>query len=482
MANSNRQSKDERGKVIECLVRQLIVSKYRSKIDAATEDGLLVLVKDALANYFNIDEFFSALIVSMKTNFDEQIFSSPILSQEDASKFVKSACYGEESVSFTSDHALLINIFIDVIDILNSVGVGRDAGEGRASGVSIIHRIWLGKIPSEEKILIAMATNVTLCESWKNKSKFESYFWVENSRLKIFFESVLPRRVKVVLIDDLIDGFLKKHPNLKWLQARVKAFILQRRYAFATDILRLMTLYMYGGLYLDFEFRSLRLNDVGKGCGFSFFHDDIYHLPVNFSPSLIGVPGQDDKPAELFHSRETVFSSFSDSAKKVTENKFRDNIHALSFQRVENSAIYIGAPYSEHALSMLKMLEDITVSDIRLIAGRAANAKKIDSVLMPIFHSAFDRNPINFGCFRSNLMLFDGVKCYRWNSSGEVESVLSFTFKLDSRFTFGTECTARDSLFFERSNFVGFYISSMRLVKSINLSWFKRELYRSSEV
>ncbi|PVZ72051.1 glycosyltransferase [Pelagibaculum spongiae] len=143
---------------------------------------------------------------------------------------------------------LLFRVMAQIADVFGCYQAGVRSGH---SGESHIHRIWLGADPGEDNITQMLAANCKVWQRWKNKKPGgRQYIWTDNKRLlqggyKLF--SCQARDYSELLFLSSDDPRYLKNMSIFCLN-----LISAKRYAHATNILRLLCLLRYGGLYLDF--------------------------------------------------------------------------------------------------------------------------------------------------------------------------------------------------------------------------------------
>ncbi|PVZ70556.1 glycosyltransferase [Pelagibaculum spongiae] len=146
-------------------------------------------------------------------------------------------------VIFSRITRLIINVLFPIESI------------SRKPGVKVIHRIWVGKTPSQDILTSIAAANLKIQAFWPNSGSAKCYLWTDchallnNSRNTYNFEV---RHINELLN---ISSLQKNDPRLfETTRSLVNLFIGRSFFAHAVDLLRLLALYKYGGLYLDFGF------------------------------------------------------------------------------------------------------------------------------------------------------------------------------------------------------------------------------------
>ncbi|PVZ71727.1 hypothetical protein [Pelagibaculum spongiae] len=218
-------------------------------------------------------------------------------------------------------------------------------------GVAIIHRVWLGSSPDEECLIRVANTNRNLERHWRVKGRVAHILWTnaptllaqKHSKLYGVFE-IKDINELMVLADKVCD-----------LNTRVRSYILWKQYSYACDILRILALYFYGGLYLDFTWVSDFI-----GTGFDATKNDV------FSPKK----STDKIYKELSSERIIPFHFQHD---KVTNDHLlthelisRDKrssafMHVNHF--VDNNILYSGAQESPFIREILENMVDTYEND-----------------------------------------------------------------------------------------------------------------------
>ena len=115
-------------------------------------------------------------------------------------------------------------------------------------GIKIVHRVWLGRNLSHDEIKKILSCNIHLQNIWvltgvnsKKRAKLKFIIWTNNKHL-LASNSLYPnleiRNYRELLEID------------KRFSQYVESFIYHKEFAFASDILRFIAIYNYGGLFL----------------------------------------------------------------------------------------------------------------------------------------------------------------------------------------------------------------------------------------
>ncbi|QSH41963.1 hypothetical protein P0136_05310 [Lentisphaerota bacterium ZTH] len=156
-------------------------------------------------------------------------------------------CRGE-SANMATQHLDNINLsgkFYKIIrDTFNKIR-GIKGYEYLNAGSPFIHRIWLGKFPGIEAIEKICLCDAHLDKIWKHPRtsgsiKKISFLWTNNQKLLNF------GKFRNLIIKDyrLLTGSSPEFSQY------VDSFLIHREYAFASDILRFLALYEFGGCFL----------------------------------------------------------------------------------------------------------------------------------------------------------------------------------------------------------------------------------------
>ncbi|WP_158527380.1 hypothetical protein [Pelagibaculum spongiae] len=125
-----------------------------------------------------------------------------------------------------------------------------------AAGVAIIHRIWLGKFPDEQQLLLVAMANRRIAAQWKNKKSVTHYLWTNNPGLLALSDKKLHGVFQIMDIRVL----LEQADLVCDVGHRAMSFLAWRQYAYCSDMLRVLLMYFYGGLYLDFSWVNSETN------------------------------------------------------------------------------------------------------------------------------------------------------------------------------------------------------------------------------
>ncbi|WP_158527292.1 TcdA/TcdB catalytic glycosyltransferase domain-containing protein [Pelagibaculum spongiae] len=234
--------------------------------------NLGVLEKEPFASFFNqqsfnyrwIDYVFAVFLFDITLNWKQskpdfyfkrgyQRFNAPEIIKKkiidffdvlDVSEDKKQSIRGQ----FVRESSVLRNL------LFHGAAENRSVSANAESGIKYIHRIWLGKTPSEEIIRSICASNIEISNRWVGVSATVSILWTNNLTLLnggLKTPGVIVKNYRELFINEASEiGDLSK------IYFYCDSLIYKNQLAFATDILRLLALKKYGGLYLDFEFIS----------------------------------------------------------------------------------------------------------------------------------------------------------------------------------------------------------------------------------
>ena len=133
-----------------------------------------------------------------------------------------------------------------LIEALRRLIAIKGSPEVDKSGIAITHRVWVGSALTDELIANIKSANLKLKRQWadiktKRPVKLKHYIWTNRSELLNGYITVDDCEFKD--IETLFDYFDPLH-------SFYQAFIHNKEYAFASDIIRYQACYKYGGLFL----------------------------------------------------------------------------------------------------------------------------------------------------------------------------------------------------------------------------------------
>lgn len=112
----------------------------------------------------------------------------------------------------------------------------------------IIHRVWLGSVPSEQQIANFLATRVHL------EGSAELWLWVSHSIESKFapntFDNIIVKNINTLWATPSPGKFSVAHLYSAFVR---ECYGSLYNYPAASDIARLFILYSYGGIYLDMD-------------------------------------------------------------------------------------------------------------------------------------------------------------------------------------------------------------------------------------
>ena len=131
------------------------------------------------------------------------------------------------------------------------------------SGETVIHRIWLGKTPSEENLKKVALGNLAVEKQWidyktERPVKAKKMLWTNNKAMlnnKEYYHSLCGSEIM-----DISSLFSLRSEYYQY----VHNFLARDEFALASDILRFMILEQYGGLYLGFRWTDARTHTKKK--------------------------------------------------------------------------------------------------------------------------------------------------------------------------------------------------------------------------
>ena len=218
------------------------------------------------------------------------------------------------------------------------------AGVEDLSGVTTIHRIWLGKMPSEERLLAVASGNKTIMKHWYKDqhtpaTNFEQIIWTNNKNLLAMNGSSAVYGITVRPITEL---FTAKDSMFKFIES----FIQRDEFALAADLLRFIILKYYGGLFVGMPWRT----SVKKINSNEIFCPKLNTVRAFFIPEMIH--------DQLFFGGpfEGVASGYFDLFEKMLKNK-TDFYKLIGI--VDSDLLYVGCPHHpfiEHCLNITEEL------------------------------------------------------------------------------------------------------------------------------
>ncbi|PVZ72223.1 glycosyltransferase [Pelagibaculum spongiae] len=211
-----------------------------------------------------------------------------------------------------------------------------EASIKHTSGVAIIHRIWLGKEVSLNRITEVLMSDLAISKIWRSFETNETIsrdvkfvIWADRKLLAFEIPKYIAKYFLIYDLESLFEEFkfsFTKSPLVSHsLISAARVFILRKQYATATDILRMMVLYLYGGLYLDFEFERN--------------HDITGRYSLSFSPSASSLRLM--QSCRQMTVSKNVSSDFLISVNKKIEGAFEKDCWNFC-ESLENTAIYVG--------------------------------------------------------------------------------------------------------------------------------------------
>ncbi|PVZ69621.1 glycosyltransferase [Pelagibaculum spongiae] len=159
-------------------------------------------------------------------------------------------CSGTIQTAFPPQQLPSVKSSTNLQQLLRDIGRGMPSNPRSQPGVRSIHRIWLGKFPSDEMLLQVYACNLEVAKSIRPVYFVShNYLWTNNKKLLAFSDSGIKpySYFKIKNAEWLIDDYQTPHA----LAIEARSQIHWQNYANASDILRILALYHYGGLYLD---------------------------------------------------------------------------------------------------------------------------------------------------------------------------------------------------------------------------------------
>ena len=130
------------------------------------------------------------------------------------------------------------------------------------SGVKIIHRIWLGRNLTGDEIKRIMACNQYFSKIWKSTGSeqaqpLRTILWTNNKHL--LASDKLSTDIEIKDYRELVDADRR-------FSQYIESFIHHGEYAYASDILRYLAIYLYGGLHLSIYWTRQELSTDWSRC------------------------------------------------------------------------------------------------------------------------------------------------------------------------------------------------------------------------
>ena len=211
-------------------------------------------------------------------------------------------------------------------------------------GTAIIHRIWVGKHPEENSLKSITAGNINISKIWhefrapvQRTVAVRQILWTDNLALiSANKDSLMHNKLEVKDISELFSPGVQD--NIKLLEPFVRSFIRRKEFAFASDILRYIIMFLFGGLYLDVSWKTM--SNQAKS-SFTPTNETV-KLTFLFYPSgtSVNIPGLE---------KGEYYENFIRSIRKGTEVPG-------TYGAIDSNSLYVGEPRSvliDHALDIL---------------------------------------------------------------------------------------------------------------------------------
>ena len=162
------------------------------------------------------------------------------------------------------------NLFGDYYKILYQTMqqfVSRGNPDPEAPGVAIIHHIWVGNPLEEDKMRKLMAVNHHLRRWWRNPQtnqpvKVRAILWTDDDNMinrAPYSESMKNSRSYPEIRH--IDELMVRDDNLPPMTGYIRSMLHSNEPSFASDILRQIIMYKYGGLFLGMPWEFAHPSD-----------------------------------------------------------------------------------------------------------------------------------------------------------------------------------------------------------------------------
>ena len=238
-------------------------------------------------------------------------------------------------------------------------------------GVAIIHRIWLGATPGEDRLTIMASGNKAIMKNWHDSSgKKVDYvhqiLWTNNKYLLSMRGSEDACSLRGVEIRDIASILSGERE----LQQYVYAMIDRGEFALASDLLRFIILKFFGGLYLGMPWREA----IGR------------IEPKNpFMPYLntVRLLYMDTRKAHDDIKLGTAYSGLTDGYFALFEKAVKAKAPCSLLGIIDSDLTYVGAPghpFPTHVVNIVKELlceASKVTSDKYFAAFRRAKYKTV---------------------------------------------------------------------------------------------------------
>ncbi len=236
------------------------------------------------------------------------------------------------TMGFLSDFKEKFNVF------------GKESVPLNSAGVACTHQIWLGKMLEEETLVKIAATNIQVESRWEKKSgqRFRHIIWTNNKQLlQLGFSR---GRIEFRDVADLLDH--AETPRV--LAVRTRSYIEWSLFASASDILRMLAVYYYGGLYRDVTWQAYFMYNPWQEKIFSPVSEDV----MISSENQRFVVSKQIQPHRFFDSE--YCQSYVD---KINSKKLF-NIPSMweSLQYTDINLFYVGKAKHDFMLSVIDHL------------------------------------------------------------------------------------------------------------------------------
>ncbi|PVZ63517.1 TcdA/TcdB catalytic glycosyltransferase domain-containing protein [Pelagibaculum spongiae] len=257
-------------------------------------------------------------------------------------------------------------------------------------GEKCIHRIWLGGDVSDDMMTSIAAANVNIMSRWKGVKATRHYLWTNNKKM---ISGALKNSIfQIRDIQELLLFSEKKESHLFKLSVACLHLIERKEFAHAVDILRLLALYKYGGLYLDFSFHNsapivtrdidLQIDGPDLWC-FNPVQSDNMLLTQDFTSSAFEV---DSRTIPTFNLNQHATLRSNNAGFEARYPYF------------ENSVLYAGSIGSKFIGSALNYVGKI-VNDHFF---KLNFTHHLNNLLNPGFHEYLDLDPLAYALFANH--------------------------------------------------------------------------------
>ncbi len=221
-----------------------------------------------------------------------------------------------------------------------------------APGIAIIHRVWLGGNPSDERTTAAAAGNRAVMKKWYVNpttlaTDIQQVIWTNNKAFLLKSGDKTVHGITIRSIDELFSGDDSMYKY-------VKSFVHRGEFAFASDLLRFIILKHYGGLFLGMPWRPSPIQEK---------------TPNIFCPSLYTVRAlymdthEIHNELKLLNPFEGLKSGYFNMLDKIIKNpESFCNMVGI----VDSDLLYAGCPNHPYICHALNIIEELISHGLKI--------------------------------------------------------------------------------------------------------------------